>query len=443
MTTTRSHDANDARPLTMPTVMGAPFMLVAFLARLPFAMTVVGTLFTLVGFDRSLAEAGLASAFAGVATAVAAPLVGGWVDRRGQRGLLIVLAVLNAAALAAFVALAALEAPLAAVLAISAVIGMSSPQVAPMSRTRVVASLERRGSTSSSPSMTSAMTYESIADESAYVLGPILVSLAALLAGSWAPLLAAAVLNVSIVIVFATHGSAAVALRGPAAGESGQRERLPARLLWFLAGMLLVGAAFGATLTSVTGTMQSRGLEGATGILYGVMSVGSILSALVMGRLLPRFGAAGRWLVFAAIALVAVALLPGLDSLFGLGVALFIEGCGIGVMLVALFSLANAASPATRKTTAMASMSACLVVGQSLATALVGALVDAQGFAAGTWALVATCAVSVLVAAGSLAFGRGRSQSPGLGAEDVEKGGDVLARVAGPVDDLEGQARRA
>lgn len=443
MTAARSTNDHDARSLAVSRVMGAPFLLIAFLARLPFAMTVVGTLFTLVGFGRSIAEAGLASALAGIATAVAAPMVGRWADSQGQRGLLIALALLNAASLVGFVLLASFDAPLMVLLAVVACIGLTSPQVAPMSRTRVVASLERRGSPGSSVWMTRAMASESIADESAFVLGPILVSLAALAAGPWAPLVLAAVLNLSLVILFATHDSAATVRWSPAAGEHPRGGRLPARLLWFLAGMFLVGATFGTTLTSLTAAMQQRGLDDATGILYGVMSVGSIVSAAVMSRLLPRLGSAQRWLAFAALALVAVPSLPEHDSLLWLAVALFAEGCGIGVVLVALFSLANDVAPAARRATAMASMSASLVVGQSLATALVGAIVEGLGITAGGWTLVAVCAASVLLAAASLLAERRRAQPAGLGTQDVEEGADMLARVPGSVDDLERQARRA
>ena len=79
-------------------------------------------------------------------------------------------------------------------------------------------------------------------------------------------------------------------------------------------------------------------------------------------------------------------------------VALVISGCGIGAILVGLFSLGSRAAPEGRSTTVLTTLQSTLVVGQSLATAVGGAVVDSQGSAAGFW--VAAVIVGALVVLG-------------------------------------------
>src|SRR5690606_16599295 len=81
---------------------GVPYFVVAFIARLPFAMMVVGVLTFVVTARGSLALGGLTSAAVGIGTALIGPFLGAAADRYGQRPVLAAAALLNAAMLAAF-----------------------------------------------------------------------------------------------------------------------------------------------------------------------------------------------------------------------------------------------------------------------------------------------------------------------------------------------------
>src|SRR5699024_9771633 len=62
---------------------GLPYFLIAFIARLPFAMMVVGVLTVVVSARGSLSLGGLTSAAVGLGTACFGPLLGAAADRFG------------------------------------------------------------------------------------------------------------------------------------------------------------------------------------------------------------------------------------------------------------------------------------------------------------------------------------------------------------------------
>ncbi|MGO1920198.1 MAG: MFS transporter, partial [Microbacterium sp.] len=78
---------------------GLPYFVIAFIARLPFAMMVVGVLTLVVAARESLSLGGLTSAAVGLGAACFGPLLGAAADRVGQRPVLVILAVVNSAML--------------------------------------------------------------------------------------------------------------------------------------------------------------------------------------------------------------------------------------------------------------------------------------------------------------------------------------------------------
>src|SRR5690606_21844609 len=118
-------------------------------------MMVVGVLTVVVSARGSVALGGLTSAAVGLGTALVGPLLGAAADRYGQRRVLLAAAVGNALALALLAVVVYSAAPDAMVLLTALAIGASAPQVAPMSRSRLVTIIadrmppERRARTTS------------------------------------------------------------------------------------------------------------------------------------------------------------------------------------------------------------------------------------------------------------------------------------------------------
>ncbi|MFB4348497.1 MFS transporter [Microbacterium sp. CR_7] len=378
---------------------GIPYFLIAFIARLPFAMMVVGVLTVVVSARGSLSLGGLTSAAVGLGTACFGPLLGAAADRFGQRFVLLALAIANGAMLVVFTLVVYGEAADLLVLVAAFGIGATAPQVAPMSRSRLVTMITERMPESVRPrTLSGTMAYESAADETVFVFGPFLVGILASVIAPWAPLIGAALLTVVFVGGFALHPSArSVSIHRGDDGRapSSASELFHPRLLVVVLGILGVGMFFGTMLTSLTSFMADRGAAEEAGLLYGVMGVGSALLALGVAWLPARFTLRARWLVFSAILLGGTLLLLLVDAPATMMVALAIMGVGIGPTLVTQYSLGAARSPLGRSATVMTMLGSAVVVGQSIGAAVAGELAENVGTGA---------ALALPIAAAGVAF---------------------------------------
>lgn len=364
--------------------VGPVYFPLAFISRLPFAMTVVGLLTFTASVRGSIAEAGLLSALAGVGTATVGPLVGSLADKYGQRSVLLLFSAGNVIALLAFLALGYSGAPLWALGAVAFLVGASAPQVAAFARTRLVSLVTERTSGARRTRMLSlVMSHESVADETAFVLGPVAVGVAATALGAGAPLVAAAAIAAVFVVWFALHPTgrldAAASHPADAGTEPHPAGIVRAPLMILPLGMFLVGAFFGATLTALTVFMKDQGHELSTGIVYGGMSVGSVVTAILIIFAPAAFPLHARWLIFAGLTAAAATALVFAPTIATAALALAAAGAGIGVTIVTLFSVANARTPRGRTTTVMTMMASSLVVGQALFTAVGGVISESWG----------------------------------------------------------------
>ncbi|MBN8205930.1 MFS transporter [Microbacterium esteraromaticum] len=392
-------------PTTSPslfTMAGWPYFLIAFVARLPFAMMVVGVLTMVVTARGSLSLGGLSSAAVGAGTALIGPFLGAAADRYGQRPVLVAAAVVNSAMLAVFALVVYSPATDVAVLAAGFAIGASAPQVSPMSRSRLVTIIDERMPEARRARTTSAtMSYESAADETVFVFGPFLVGILASFIAPWAPIVLAAVLTLVFVGAFALHptGRHVSATRTPGgAAPSAVSELFHPALLTVVVGIFGVGLFFGSTLTALTAFMADRGAPEQAGLLYGVMGIGSAILALGVAWLPARFTLAARWLVFGGILLAGSALVVTASSVGMMTLALALLGIGVGPTLVTQYSLGASRSPLGRSATVMTMLGSGVVVGQALASAVTGELAESVGTQAAL--MMPLVASSIVLAAG-------------------------------------------
>ena len=381
---------------------GLPYFIVAFIARLPFAMMVVGVLTVVVSARGSLSLGGLTSAAVGVGTACFGPLLGAAADRFGQRLVLVVLALANGTMLVVFTFAVYNASADSLVLLAAFGIGSTAPQVAPMSRSRLVSIItQRMPEPVQARTVSATMAYESAADETVFVFGPFFVGVLASWIAPWAPLAGAAVLTVLFVGAFALHPSGRqVSHERGADGRapSKARELLRLQLLVVVVGIFGVGLFFGTMLTALTSFMDDRGAPEQAGLLYGVMGVGSAILALGVAWLPPRFSLRRRWLWFSGILLLGSLLLLVVDSPAGMAWALGLMGIGIGPTLVTQYSFGAARSPLGRSATVMTMLGSAVIVGQSLGAAVTGAVAEGSGTA--TALLLPIIAAAITVAAG-------------------------------------------
>ena len=380
---------------------GPSYFPIALVARLPYAMMVVGVLTLVVAGRDSLAFGGLNSAVVGLGAACVGPLLGAAADRFGQRPVLLVSGVASTTALALMAWVVYSPLPGAAVLAVAFLVGASAPQIAPMSRSRLVQLIGSRiAPARRARTFDATMAYESAADELVFIVGPFVVGLLGTTLDPWAPVAGAAVLTLVFVSAFALHPSAAVA-----AGHGEQavvpapaRELARPALLAVVVGIFGVGLFFGAMLTSLTSFMADHGSAESAGLVYGVMGIGSATLALGVALFPRAFTLRARWLVFAGTMLAGSLLLTLVTSVLGMCLVLLVIGCGIGPTMVTQYSLGAHRSPVGRSATVMTILGSAVIVGQSTASAVTGSLADRFGTDAAL--VMPVVAAAVVVVAG-------------------------------------------
>ncbi|WP_144756699.1 MFS transporter [Curtobacterium pusillum] len=381
---------------------------VAFIARLPFAMMVVGVLTLVVSARDSVALGGINSASVGIGAAVFGPMVGAAADRFGQRTVLVPVGLVNAVLLGVFPLVVTGTAPDLAVLAMAFCIGASAPQVAPMSRTRLVAIIGQRMAPGRRGKVLSGtMAYESAADETVFIIGPFLVGLLASAIAPWVAVAGASALTFVFVTAFALHPTGKLVLgHHEELVQAPARELLRPRLVVVVIGILGVGMFFGSTLTSLTAFMETHGEPSQAGLLYGLMGIGSAGLALGSAAFPSRFALGWRWLVFGIVLLGGAIAFSQAGSVLAVGIVLAVMGVGIGPTLVAQYSLGSDRSPVGRSATTMTILGSAVIVGQSLTSAIAGDVAEQHGAAVAMLIPAASAAIVVLAAVVNLLLPR-------------------------------------
>lgn len=389
----------DERGTTLIRETGFGYFPLALVARLPYAMMIVGVLTIVVAGRGSLQLGGLTSAAVGIGTAIFGSLIGAAADRFGQRPVLLAVAAANSAALAGLAIIVYSDLPDWSMLLVAFAVGATAPQIAPLSRTRLVAIIKERLPLSRRPKvLNTTMSYESTADEVIFIFGPVIVGVLATTMAPWAPIAGASLLTLVFVTAFALHHTSRPAVSQAERAETlaPTRELFRPTLLVVIAGIFGVGLFFGAMLTSLTAFMGELGSAESAGLLYGVMGVGSAILALSVALFPPSFSQRARWLVFGAVLLAGTTGLFFVSSVPGVALALVVAGIGIGPTLVTLYSIAADRSPEGRGATVMTMLGSSLVLGQSLSAAVTGTIGEQFG-ATAALTIPAIAAAVVLV----------------------------------------------
>lgn len=363
-----------AAPATLMGAGGWPFLVTAFVGRLPGSMVQLGYLMILSQDGRGLGVAGLAVAAVGLGSALGAPVLGQLVDRHGP------LPVLGGATLASLVAqalfLVALlgHSPTWTLLACALAVGAANPQVGAVARTHWSHVAERLRQ----PALVSrALGYEGAADEVGFVVGPVLAAgLVSLLGPAGA---AVAVLLLTLVLqgAFVAHlwgerGEGARHRHARAAHVDGPVDLAAAA--WPMLACLGVGTLFGATQTGLTAMLGARGQAGLTGLVYGCVGVGSGVASVLVGALAHRLPVVLRVLGGALLMAAGGALMMLLPSLLPAVAVALLLGTGAGITLISCFAWMEGIAPRHRVATMMTLLTTCLTLGVSVGAATAGQL---------------------------------------------------------------------
>ena len=377
----------------------------AFLGRIPLAMSQMGVLLLVA---QSTGRYGIAGATAGalaVANAAGSPFFGALADRIGQRPVVLIQSIAGSIGLVSIVFFADQGVSSAVLVVVAALTGLAMPQVGPLARVRwrpVLALRVNEGRIRKDEVdrfVDLAFSYEGAGDEASFVLGPALVGILGVLIGAEGALLAAAALLLVFGTSFAAHRTAALVPRGS--------EHAPTHgvTLWTKAFVVLAGAVFlmgmlfGSIQSGTTVLATNQGHPDVAGLIHAVLGIGSVMAALSLAALPASILYATRMLwssgamVVLALPLLFVHTIPQLVAVIA------VMGFAVAPYLISSFALAGLIVPPARIGTAMTFMAGGTGLGYATGASIAGRAADGAFGPAG-----ATPAFTVTISAMAAAF---------------------------------------
>ncbi|WP_199546893.1 MFS transporter [Streptomyces sp. N35] len=378
---------------------GALLPAVSFLGRLPTATIQMGSVLLVAETSGSLGTAGAVGCALALGQVAMGPYLGRLADRRGQRPVVLLFALVNALAITVFTLAALSGLPTPALIALGVLAGATQPGIGPLARSRIVALARGRGA--DDRLVDTALSLEGTMDELSFVLGPALVGIAAVAGHPAYAFAVAALLVAGCGTAFALHPSArAVPLTLRSAGAP-PRRRMPPSVHVVRAGLVLLGVLLGACGAGITALTQELGHEGQAGLVYAAMGVMSAVVGLSMAALPARFGLRLRWRIATAAAAVLSLPLIWTGSMTALYLVVTVFGAIYAPNLITGFGLTERAVPKERLSEGMTFAVSAFVGGQAVTLAVAGRLAEAYGahvaFAVGSAAAACAFLVSLAV----------------------------------------------
>ncbi|WP_435058707.1 MFS transporter [Streptomyces sp. bgisy060] len=355
------------------------FLIPGFAARQPFAMLTIGIVLLVQHTTGSFGSAGAVAAVTGVSMALFAPQSGKLADRFGQRAVLVPGVLVHSVAVSLLVVLALVGAPLWALFLAAVPAGASVPQVGPMVRARWAAKLD------GTPLMSTAAAFESVTDEFAFVVGPVLATALCTGVHPAAGLIAEAALTLVGGLFFAAQRATQPAYGRPttATAEPHRSALSVPGVRVLVIAFLGIGSVFGGMQVSLTAFTEEIGNPGANGLLYGIFAAGNMLAGIAMGAIAWKTGPRRRLVLGYAGLAAAASLLWTAHSVLLLGALGLVVGLCIAPALITGYTLVEALVPATARTEAFTWLTGAVALGQAAAVTVAGRLADAHGASAG------------------------------------------------------------
>ncbi|MFG1651499.1 MFS transporter [Micromonospora sp. NPDC049275] len=348
-----------------------------FFARLPYAMTPLGTLLLLQHATGSYAFAGAAAAAQSLAIGAGGVIVGRLADRTSIRQLGVLMAVANAVALAGLLAATLADRP--ALFAAAVLVGATQPQVGPL--IRVHWSYLAQSRPEQPTLLTTALSYEAAADEASFIAGPAVVGL---LAATWAPVPTGAPLTACIVLLLAAAAPVALLYttapeRAPSRSAASPLPR--AGLVAMCAAMAIMGAIFGTVQVGVTAHATAANNPSTGGLLYAALGAGSAIAGIAYAWIPSRVALRTRYRLFAFGLLIAMTLLPAGGTRLPLAVVILVAGIAVAPYMITIYAITERLAP-TRVAITMTIVCAAGPVGTAAGQSLAGLIVEQSGYRA-------------------------------------------------------------
>jgi len=370
------------------------FSAAAVIGRMPMSMFGLGTVLLIAGTTGRYGMAGAVSAAGSLGYAFSTPRISRLVDSRGQRRVLLPLLAVFTLATVTLIAAVQLRLPTWAFFVPGTIAGAAMPGLGTMVRARWSVLL------AGSSRLHAAFSFESVADELCFVIGPAAVTLLATEVFPAAGVGIAALLCVGGTLWFAAQRGTEPAptrtsnLRGSRVSGAARVRGAPAPGLVVLAPVyLLLGAMFVSVDLSTVAFAQQFGHKPLAGFILGTYALGSATGGLWYGSRQWRTPVATRFALTLVLTVTGVATFWAQPNLITLTCVIYLCGLTIAPTLIAGFSLLEAQAQPGRRTEAMSWLSSGISVGVAVGASVVGFVIDAHGPRVG-YAFAAVCGVA-------------------------------------------------
>jgi MFS family permease len=376
--------ASGYRPL-LRTPGAAAFFLSAAVGRVGLAMTGLGLVWLLHAHTGSYGAAGLAGAGFALAEALIGPHTARLIDRFGQARVLPFSLLAHGAAVAGVLTSSTAPAAIAA----ATCAGAAVPQFGALSGARWAHLL--RGPRADE--LPAAFSLESLANATAFLLGPVLVTALGAVGDTTSACAIAAALIIG--------GGGVLATLRRTEPPPARAERAPARtllnpdFLMLSALNLAIGLYFGTIGISVSAFAVGHGRPGAAAPIMAAASLSGLLSGWLYGLRRHRAPARRQLVLSTGWLTAAGLLLPFAPSAIWLGAAVAMTEAAVPPTLVLLNVLTERAVPPATLTQAFTWNNSASAAGSALAASLAGRATDGLG---------ASAALALAPAAGLVLF---------------------------------------
>jgi predicted MFS family arabinose efflux permease len=370
------------------------FSVAAVIGRMPMSMFGLGTVLLISAVTGRYGVAGTVSAVGSFGYAFTSPRIARAVDSHGQRRILLPLLTVFTVATALLIVTVELRLPTWAFFVPGAVAGAAMPSLGTMVRARWSVLL------AGSPRLHAAFSFESVADELCFIVGPAAVTLLATEVSPASGVGVAAVLCLLGTLWFtAERGTEPAVVRPerPASqaeragrprragrpGRAGRARRVrgaPAPGLIVLAPVyLLLGAMFVSIDLSTVAFAQHFGHKPLAGFILGTYAFGSATGGIWYGSRQWRAPLEKRFALTLTLTVLGVATFWAQPNLITLTCVIYLCGLAIAPTLIAGFSLLEVQARPGRRTEAISWLSSGIAVGVAAGASVVGFVIDAHG----------------------------------------------------------------
>jgi MFS family permease len=356
--------------LTIPGVR--PFVVGAFLARVGGAMFGVAVIVMVSSRRDSYGLAGAVSAVGLLVLAGAGPLIGRLIDKHGQRRVARPFVFVSTTAGAVCVACSLLGAP-TWTLFVSYGVSAFLPEMGPLTRARWAHILRDEPDR-----LHTAMSFEQVADEAGFVIGPVVAVALATAVLPEAGLIAAFVLfAVGTLVVLASRDTEPVVVPHEDRPH-GMALRRPGLGLLAVA-LTMTGVIFGANEVVAVGVADAAGRKSFSSVILALFALGSMVAGLLYGARQFRQSLVRRLAITAAGMFVLEVPVLLVRDLWGLALVMLVAGSATAPMLITAMTLTQRILPPALVTEGMAVVVTGILVGISLGTAVGGWAVEHLG----------------------------------------------------------------